>query len=78
MNHTEKGDTVTVDATVDQASAGDYEGLVLPGGVANPDKLRMNERAVAFVRECFAEGVPIAVDPATVPGRWSRPASSTA
>ncbi len=61
MNHTEKGDTVTVDATVDQASAGDYEGLVLPGGVANPDKLRMNERAVAFVRECFAEGVPIAV-----------------
>jgi protease I len=61
MDHSEKGDTVMVDATVDQASADDYEGLVLPGGVANPDKLRMNERAVSFVRECFTGGVPIAV-----------------
>jgi protease I len=61
MDHAEKGDLVTVDGTVESAAAGDYEGLVLPGGVANPDKLRMNERAVGFVRECFAEGIPIAV-----------------
>jgi protease I len=61
MDHAEKGDMVTVDGTVDRASADDYEGLVLPGGVANPDKLRMNERAVGFVRDCFTAGVPIAV-----------------
>ena len=61
MDHAEKGEVVTVDRTVDQVEAGDYEGLVLPGGVANPDKLRMNERAVSFVRQCFAEGIPIAV-----------------
>ncbi|HUK77084.1 MAG TPA: type 1 glutamine amidotransferase domain-containing protein [Thermoleophilia bacterium] len=61
MDHAEKGDLVTVDRTVDQVEAGEYEGLVLPGGVANPDKLRMNEQAVSFVRECFRAGVPIAV-----------------
>ncbi len=61
VSHGDKADTVTVDETVDRASAEDYEGLVLPGGVSNPDKLRMNERAVAFVRQCFAAGVPIAV-----------------
>jgi protease I len=61
MDHAEKGDIVAVDDTVDHASADDYEGLVLPGGVANPDKLRMNERAVAFVHDCFTGGVPIAV-----------------
>ena len=60
-NHGEKGETVTVDRTVDQASPDDYEGLVLPGGVANPDKLRMNEHAVEFVRQSFLTGVPIAV-----------------
>jgi len=61
MDHAEKGDMVTVDGTVDGADVDDYEGLVLPGGVANPDKLRMNERAVRFVRDCFTSGVPIAV-----------------
>ena len=61
MDHAEKGDLVTVHRTVDQVAADDYEGLVLPGGVGNPDKLRMNERAVSFVRDCFNAGVPIAV-----------------
>lgn len=61
VNHGEKADTVAVDETVDRANAEDYEGLVLPGGVSNPDKLRMNEGAVTFVRQCFAGGVPIAV-----------------
>ncbi len=59
--HGEKGQTVAVDRTVDEASPDDYEGLVLPGGVGNPDKLRMNERAVEFVRQSFLTGVPIAV-----------------
>ena len=61
MDHSDKGETVKVDATVDNADADDYEGLVLPGGVSNPDKLRMNKRTVDFVRECFKGGVPIAV-----------------
>jgi protease I len=59
--HGEKGQTVAVDRTVDEASPDDYEGLVLPGGVSNPDKLRMNEHAVGFVRQSFLTGVPIAV-----------------
>ena len=61
VEHSEKADTVTVDRTVDQVSADDYAGLVLPGGVSNADKLRMDERAVAFVRETYEAGVPIAV-----------------
>jgi protease I len=61
MNHSDKGETVNVDGTVDNANADDYEGLVLPGGVSNPDKLRMNEHAVDFVRACFKGGAPIAV-----------------
>ena len=52
---------MAVDRTVDEASPDDYEGLVLPGGVSNPDKLRMNEHAVGFVRQSFLTGVPIAV-----------------
>jgi deglycase len=61
VEHGEKADTVTIDRTVDQADAGEYEGLLLPGGVYNADKLRMDERAVGFVRELFGAGVPIAV-----------------
>ncbi|WP_179646777.1 type 1 glutamine amidotransferase domain-containing protein [Spinactinospora alkalitolerans] len=60
FNHLDKGDTFPVDATVDEARAGDYTGLVLPGGVANPDFLRQNERAVAFVKEFFDTGKPVA------------------
>src|SRR3954452_22115242 len=49
----DKADTFTVDKTVEAADASDYDGLVLPGGVANPDFLRMDDDAVAFVRAFF-------------------------
>ncbi len=61
MEHADKAETVMVDGTVERADPGSYEGLVLPGGVSNPDKLRMNGAAVAFVRAAFTAGVPIAV-----------------
>lgn len=54
------GEGISVDATVDQQSPADFDALVLPGGVANPDKLRMNDDAVAFVRHFFQEGKPVA------------------
>lgn len=54
------GEAYPVDLTLDRASAQDFDALLLPGGVANPDKLRMNERAVAFVREMFTADKPIA------------------
>jgi protease I len=59
-NHTEWGETVTVDKTVDAAEIHEYDLLLLPGGVQNPDKLRMNEDAVRFVREFFQSGKPVA------------------
>ncbi len=51
---------VKVDKTLDEASASDYDGLMLPGGVINPDKLRRSMDAVNFVKHFFAEGKPIA------------------
>src|SRR4029079_6643189 len=48
FNHLDKADTFTVDRVVSEADAGDYDGLVLPGGVANPDFLRTDEDAVSF------------------------------
>lgn len=59
-NHTEWGDEVAVDKPLDSAREADYDGLMLPGGVMNPDKLRMNEKAVRFVRDFFEAGKPIA------------------
>ena len=53
------GDPKPVDRTVDQISAGDYNALVLPGGLANPDTLRTNDRAVSFVRDFFAQHKPV-------------------
>jgi protease I len=61
FNHLDKADTFPVDRTVDDASPSDYDGLVLPGGVANPDFLRMDERAVEFIRGFFTEGKPVGV-----------------
>jgi protease I len=61
FNHLDKGDTFPVDRTVAGASADDYDALVLPGGVANPDFLRMDEQAVAFVRGFFEQGKPVGV-----------------
>lgn len=51
---------VGVDKTVDEANATDYNGLVLPGGVINPDKLRRSEKAIKFVSDFFEQGKPIA------------------
>jgi protease I len=59
FNHYDKADTFKVDRTVEEASASDYDALVLPGGVGNPDTLRMDENAVHFVREFFEQGKPV-------------------
>ena len=53
------GDSVKVDVTIDAANAADYDALMLPGGVMNPDKLRTNEKAVSFVRDFFAGHKPV-------------------
>ena len=59
MNHDEKGDMFTVDKTVNDVSAEDYNGLILPGGVFNPDTLRTNDKAVQFVRDFFVQHKPV-------------------
>jgi protease I len=68
MEHDEKGRTVAVDRTLDEARPEDYQALVLPGGVANPDKLRIQPAAVAFVRHFVESGKPIA---AICHGPWT-------
>ena len=60
FNHYDKGDTFKVDKTVEEASADDYDALVLPGGVGNPDTLRTDEDAVRFVQDFVAAGKPVA------------------
>jgi protease I len=59
FNHLDKGDTFEVDETVRDADPSDYDGLVLPGGVANPDFLRTDPEAVAFTRAFFEAGKPV-------------------
>jgi protease I len=60
MNHDiDKGDTFPVDKLVGDASADDYDGLILPGGTINPDNLRADEDAVSFVKEFFKTGKPV-------------------
>jgi protease I len=61
FNHLDKADTFSVDRTVADADASDYDGLVLPGGVANPDYLRTDEDAVAFTRAFFEQAKPVGV-----------------
>ena len=61
FNHLDKGDQFDVDSTVADADASDYDALVLPGGVANPDFLRTDQRAVAFARSFFEQGKPVGV-----------------
>jgi len=60
FNHLDKADTRAVDVTVSDARAEDYDALVLPGGVANPDNLRTDSDAVAFVRQFVQSGKPVA------------------
>jgi protease I len=59
FNHYDKADKFKVDRTVEEVSASDYDALVLPGGVGNPDTLRLDENAVHFVREFFEQGKPV-------------------
>lgn len=60
MNHDiEPGDKIPVDKAIADASVGDYAGLILPGGVVNPDKLRQDENVIAFVQELFRSGKPV-------------------
>jgi protease I len=61
FNHYDKADTFTVDRTVADADVADYDALVLPGGVGNPDTLRADEDAVAFVRDFVESGKPVGV-----------------
>lgn len=67
-NHTEWGDTFTVDVPIDDADPDHYDALLLPGGVMNPDKLRRDERVQRFVRAFFEEGKPVA---AICHGPWT-------
>ena len=66
--HTQWGGEFDVDVNVKDAKVSDYDGLVLPGGVINPDHLRMDENAMKFVKEFFASGKPVA---AICHGPWS-------
>ncbi len=61
FNHLDKGDTFRVDKALADADAADYDGLLLPGGVANPDALRTDPDAVAFARAFFEQDKPVAV-----------------
>jgi protease I len=61
FDHLDKSSTYKVDMALDQADPNSYDALVLPGGVANPDELRTDERAVRFVQEIFSAGKPVGV-----------------
>jgi protease I len=66
--HTEWGDVFDVDSTLENSDPDDYDALLLPGGVMNPDKLRRDERAVNFVKAFFDAGKPVA---AICHGPWT-------
>jgi protease I len=61
FNHYDKADTFKVDRTVEEARADDYDALVIPGGVGNPDTMRADENAVQFVRDFFVQNKPVGV-----------------
>ena len=61
FNHYDRADTFEVDRTVEEARADDYDGLVIPGGVGNPDTMRLDENAVDFVLQFFEQGKPVGV-----------------
>jgi protease I len=68
FNHLDRGDTFEVQGAVKDADPADFDGLVLPGGVANPDRLRTDADAVAFVRAFFDGDKPVA---AICHGPWT-------
>jgi protease I len=61
FDHLDKGDVFEASLAVSEADAADFDALVLPGGVANPDQLRTDAEAVAFARAFFDQGKPVAV-----------------
>ncbi len=61
FNHLDKGDIFTVDTTTDRLKVDDFDAIVLPGGVANPDQLRMDQPAIRFIKDFFQAGKPAAV-----------------
>ena len=60
FDHFDPADKLKVDKSVEEADASDYDALMIPGGVGNPDQLRGDENMVAFVREFFEQGKPVA------------------
>jgi protease I len=68
FNHYDKGDEIPVDRTIEEVSADEYDALLLPGGVGNPDVLRTDENVVSFVRDFFEQGKPVA---AICHGPWT-------
>ena len=68
FNHFDKADKLPVDRTIGEVGAEDYDALLLPGGVGNPDILRTDENVVGFVRDFFEQGKPVA---AICHGPWT-------
>jgi protease I len=68
FKHYDKADTFPVDRTIEEVSADEYDALLLPGGVGNPDTLRTDENVVSFVRDFFEQGKPVA---AICHGPWT-------
>lgn len=67
-NHYDKGDQIPVDVSLESANPNDYDALVLPGGVVNPDQLRTDPKAVEFIKSFFEAGKPVA---AICHGPWT-------
>jgi protease I len=61
MNHADKGDKFDVDVTVSEARPEEFDALMIPGGLYNPDAIRTNEKALGFARHFFRESKPVAV-----------------
>jgi len=61
LNHTDKSEVYTADKLVSDASADDYDGLILPGGVLNPDNLRQDDSVISFLQDYFKQGKPVGV-----------------
>jgi protease I len=61
FEHLDKSKTYSVDETLEDADPDDFDGVVLPGGVANPDQLRTESRAIEFLQKFFADGKPVGV-----------------
>jgi protease I len=68
FNHYDKGDEIPVDRAIEEVSADEYDALLLPGGVGNPDTLRTDENVVSFIRDFFEQGKPVA---AICHGPWT-------